>query len=98
MRNGTQAPDSIFMDLYCFLFLVSCCIYCLFTLTFDIFILTGRRIAELELYIALSHIMKNFSVEFPEKAPMDYILKVLLIPERQLNLTVHDLIKECHIS
>jgi len=38
--------------------------------------------------------MKNFSVEFPEKAPMDYIVKVLLIPERQLNLTVHDLIKE----
>ena len=56
-------------------------------------ILTGRRIAELEMYIALSHIMKNFSVEFPERAPMDYILKGFLIPERQLNLIFHDLIK-----
>jgi len=56
-------------------------------------ILAGRRIAELEMYIAMSHIMKNFSVEFPEEAPMDYILKSLIIPERQLNLIFRDLIK-----
>ena len=60
---------------------------------FSEIILTGRRIAELEMYIALSHIMRNFSVEFPEKAPMDYILKGFLIPERQLNLIFLDLIK-----
>ena len=60
---------------------------------FSEIILTGRRIAELEMYIALSHIMKNFNVEFPEEAPMDYILKSLIIPERQLNLIFRDLIK-----
>lgn len=48
---------------------------------------TGRRIAELELHIALAHIMKNFKVEYPENTPMDYIENFFqVVPERKINL------------
>lgn len=53
--------------------------------------LIGRRLAELELNIALSQIMKAYRVEFTEKEPMGYIIKFLLVPERQMNLAFRDL-------
>lgn len=52
---------------------------------------SGRRLAELELNIALSQIMKAFRVEFNEKEPVGYVIKFLLLPERQMNLTFKDL-------
>ena len=51
----------------------------------------GRRLAELEVNIALSQIMKAFRVEFNEKEPVGYVIKFLLLPERQMNLIFKDL-------
>ena len=55
---------------------------------------TGRRIAELELHIALAHMMKNFKVEYPENTPMDYIENFFqILPERKINLVFKDVSK-----
>ena len=53
--------------------------------------LLGRRLAELELNIALSQIMKSFRVEFNEKEPVGIDIKFLLLPDRQMNLVFRDL-------
>ena len=52
---------------------------------------SGRRLAELELHITLTHLIKKFHIEYPEKTPMDYIMKGLLVPERQLDLILKDI-------
>ena len=52
---------------------------------------SGRRLAELELHIALTHLIKKFHIEYPEKTLMDYIMKGLLVPERQLDLILKDI-------
>ena len=55
---------------------------------------TGRRIAELELHIALAHMVKNFKVEYPENTPMDYIEEVFqVVPEKKINLVFKDVNK-----
>jgi len=55
---------------------------------------TGRRIAELELQIALAHMMKNFKVEYQEDTPMDYIEEVFqVVPDRKINLVFKDVNK-----
>ena len=59
------------------------------TLTSILFL--GRRLAELELNIALSQIMKSFRVEFNEKEPIGFDIKFLLLPDRQMNLVFRDL-------
>ena len=54
----------------------------------------GRRIAELELHIALAHMMKNFKVEYQEDTPMDYIEEVFqVVPDRKINLVFKDVNK-----
>ena len=56
--------------------------------------MTGRRIAELELHIALAHMMKNFKVEYQEDTPMDYIEEVFqVVPDRKINLVFKDVNK-----
>ena len=35
---------------------------------------TGRRVAELELHIALSQLIRTFRVDFRDDKPMDYVL------------------------
>ena len=53
----------------------------------EIFIVhLGRRVAELEIHIALAHIIRTYTVEYLEKEPMDYIQHFLVKPERQLDL------------
>ena len=47
--------------------------------------------AELELYIALAHLMKNFRVDNPTKAEVEPMQKLFLVPEHQLDLTFSDL-------
>ena len=55
---------------------------------------TGRRIAELELHIALAHMMKNFKVEYQEDTPMDCIEEVFqVVPDRKINLVFKDVNK-----
>ncbi|XP_052425854.1 25-hydroxyvitamin D-1 alpha hydroxylase, mitochondrial [Carassius gibelio] len=47
----------------------------------------GRRIAELELYLALSRILMHFNVEPAEDSgPVRPMTRTLLVPERQINL------------
>jgi len=51
----------------------------------------GRRVAELELHIAMAHIMQNFRVEYPETTPVDIVQKFILAPDRPINLAFIDL-------
>ena len=51
----------------------------------------GRRVAELELYIGLSQLMKNFRIGNPGKEEIDALQKILLVPEQQLNLSFTDI-------
>ncbi len=46
----------------------------------------GRRLAELELFIALAHLIRDYKVECLDKEPMGHMMKPLLKPEKQLNL------------
>ena len=51
----------------------------------------GRRVAELELHIALSHLIRNFEMEYLDKSPIGYIEKFLLIPEKPMDLSMKDI-------
>ena len=51
---------------------------------------SGRRVAELEMHIALAHLMKNFKLEYTDKSPMDVTVKLFVVPERQLNVAFKD--------
>ena len=52
----------------------------------------GRRIAELELHIAIAQMMQNFRVECPETTPVGIVERMpLLIPDRPINLVLADL-------
>ena len=50
----------------------------------------GRRVAELELHIALAHLMRNFRVEYPAESPLGYIIKHTLVPDRRMDLKLMD--------
>ena len=52
---------------------------------------TGRRVAELELHIALSQLIRTFGVEFKDDKPMDYVQNLFLMPERRFDLVFIDL-------
>ena len=47
----------------------------------------GRRVAELEFHIALTHLIREYRVEYLDKEPMGYIQNFTVKPERPLNLT-----------
>ena len=51
---------------------------------------SGRRIAEMEIQIALAHILKAFKLEFPEKEPLGYVQKFLTKPDRQMDIVFKD--------
>ena len=51
----------------------------------------GRRVAELELHIALSQLIRTFKVEFRDDKPMDYVQNLFLNPERRFDLAFIDL-------
>ena len=52
----------------------------------------GRRVAELELHIAIAQILKSFNVGYSTgpDTKMDFILKGILIPEKQMDLVFSD--------
>ena len=47
--------------------------------------------AELELHITLSHLMKNFQFANPSKEEVEPMQKIFLVPERQLNMFFNDI-------
>jgi len=52
----------------------------------------GRRVAELELHIAIAQMMQNFRVECPDTTPIGVMEKMpLLVPDRPINLVFVDL-------
>jgi cytochrome P450 len=51
----------------------------------------GRRVAELEVHIAIAQIIKKFNIEYPDPTPIDYILKGVLVPRKQFNLIFKDI-------
>ena len=52
---------------------------------------SGHHVAELELHIAMAHIVQNFRVEYPETAPVGIVQKFFLIPDRPINLAFVEL-------
>lgn len=55
------------------------------------FFSTGRRIAELEIHIALAQIIKTFEVSFPDNMPLGIKEELLNTPNRPMNLSFKDL-------
>lgn len=51
----------------------------------------GRRVAELELHIALARVIDSFNVAYLDEKPMEPTLKILLSPKTQLNLRFEDI-------
>ena len=51
----------------------------------------GRRVAELELHIALAQLMRNFKVEYRETQPLNFVQQIFVYPERQMDLAFVDL-------
>ena len=50
----------------------------------------GRRIAELEMHIALAQLIRNFKLEFRDEQPLNFIQKLFLHPERRMDLAFID--------
>ena len=46
----------------------------------------GRRIAELELRIALAQLMRKYRVDYLDESPMGYVQNIDLKPDRQLDI------------
>ena len=66
--------------------------YEIVSMSLPLFVLpAGRRVAELELHIAMAHIMRNFRVEYPESTPVGIKQMIVLTPDRPLNLTFMNL-------
>ena len=51
----------------------------------------GRRVAELELHIALARIISSFNVSYTDTTPIDIAVKLFLIPKTSLNLKFDDI-------
>ncbi|XP_011405733.1 PREDICTED: cytochrome P450 27C1-like [Amphimedon queenslandica] len=53
----------------------------------------GRRVAELELHIAIAKILKNFNVSYATgpDTKMDFVMKLVIVPEKQLDLVFSDI-------
>ena len=47
---------------------------------------TGRRVAELELHITLSQIVRKFSVHFLEKDPVGMVVGITTVSSKPINL------------
>ena len=56
-----------------------------------VFVPIGRRVAELELHVALAHFMRNFRLEYSGTEPIGFTQKLFVVPDRQLDLTFVDL-------
>lgn len=50
----------------------------------------GRRVAELELHIAVSQIVRNFRLVFSDHTPLRMKLRLFLVPDRAVNLAFVD--------
>ena len=50
----------------------------------------GRRIAELEMHIALAQLIRNFNIEYRDEQPLNFIQKLFVYPERQMDLAFVD--------
>ena len=46
----------------------------------------GRRVAELQIHIAVAQLMKNFRVEFRDDHPVGYVQQILIYPDRRMDL------------
>ena len=42
------------------------------------------------MHIALAHLMKNFKLEYTDKSPMDFTVKLFVVPDKQLNIAFTD--------
>ncbi len=55
------------------------------------FVVLGRRIAELELHIAVSHLMKEFRLRYEQAERVELKQEMILFPDKPINLTIVDL-------
>ena len=47
--------------------------------------------AELELHIALAHLMRNFEIHYPGPDNIDFEQRLFIVPDRKLDLAFVDL-------
>ncbi|XP_077979498.1 cytochrome P450 10-like [Glandiceps talaboti] len=50
----------------------------------------GRRVSELEMYLCLAKIIQNFRLESNNDKPLEAEMRMLLVPNKPLNLTFHE--------
>ena len=53
--------------------------------------ISGRRIAELELHIALAQVVRSFQLSYPSGEDVHLKQKMLNMPDRPINITFADL-------
>ena len=51
-----------------------------------IYLVIGRRVAELEMHILLAQLMRNFKIEYREDEPIEFVAKLFYGPARQMDL------------
>ena len=55
------------------------------------FLAIGRRVAELELHIALAHLMQNFEIYYPRQDGIDFEQRLFIVPSRRVDLAFNDI-------
>ena len=55
------------------------------------FAVVGRRVAELEMHIALTQLMKSFRVEYRDEQPLNFTQELSVYPKRRMDLAFIDL-------
>ena len=51
----------------------------------------GRRVAELELRIALSHLVQNFEVQYPGHDSIEFEQRLFIVPNKKVDLAFIDI-------
>ena len=51
----------------------------------------GRRIAELEIHIAVAQLVRNFRIDYTDDEPLKYIVQLFFYPKQDMNLVFSNL-------
>ena len=51
----------------------------------------GRRIAELEIHIAVAQLVRNFRIDYTDDEPLKYTVQLFYYPKQDMNLVFSNL-------